>query len=445
MGSTDGLADAIKKLTGIDLDGMLQEDKDIDLNETVADLTSTANSADAASAVLESQLDDDGIGSVDTSGSDSVLSSMHNDYLFSLQNKYNELQKENNTLLRNELSVIDENRRNAIKIKFSRKILLALFSLLVVCSLIYYLGGKNLALLGATSYLLIPIILLVILVFVYKNVVYFKKHSNINVNDLNTIPRSARPATINSTAPQAERVKGCLNARECLHQGRGSNFSDFQRNAGAQLRDINTSIGNINNYETTLNALNSHFSREQQELPMFAQKVNEVLRGIYGGLGIQNSMAQIEANGHDETAMRRIKSNMDKKIAKHNHKDTVKAIGREIDKYFRLENPNLGQYNMGSQGFEQRSDGDIQNALRTDQVYGISLNDYNTLSARKNYTKLGELFLRTQRLTNYVESFTKWVKSQSRTVALKIQARSDSLNKIGRPGSNVLGGHVGIY
>ena len=337
-----------------------------------------------------------------------ILHSMDNDYLFVLQNKYNDLHTENNTLLRNELSVLDENRRNIIKIKKSKVIFILLLALLIVIAIIYSLLKTNLILLSFAS-LLIPIILLVVIVIIYKNVAYFKKHSNINVNDLNTIPHKIEEQDINSSVSPTQEQPQCYT----ISQSGPFNYIDPEDNK--QIRDNLTTLGNINESLTKLNALKTHFKGEDKLLPMFVSGINNFF---------ESQIQQINKPDFDSIT-------------------TIPYLDKDYNNYQQQVNKVLNNIlkELGTLVYNYYTEGETT----TDVLFGISVSEFQKISGDKE--KLAQNFLNTQKLTNYFNSFIKWIHSQNDFVNEEYNNKLNSLNGIGNfnTNTNTFKGHVGIY
>jgi hypothetical protein len=342
-----------------------------------------------------------------------ILHSMDNDYLFVLQNKYNDLQTENNTLLRNELSVLDENRRNIIKIKKSKVIFLLLLALLIVIGIIYSLLKTNLILLGVAS-LLIPIILLAVLIIIYKNVAYFKKHSNINVNDLNTIPRhKIEKQDINSSVSPTQPTQ---KQPQCYTISQSGPFNYIDPEDNKQIRDNLTTLGNINESLTKLNALKTHFKGEDKLLPQFVFGINKFFK---------SQIRKINKPDFD-----RITSIPDLDTDYNNYQQRVNKVLNNILK------------ELGSRVYNYHTEGEKD--YTTSVIFGISVSEFQKISGDKE--KLAQEFLNTQKLTNYYNSFIKWINSQNDLVNEEYNKKLNSLNGIGSfdTNANDFKGHVGI-
>ena len=364
------------------------------------------------------------MGEQKNSRNNNILNSMDNNYLFILQNKYNELQNENNTLLRNELSVLDENRRAMIKMKNSKVIFLILFILFVLVSLIFVFQKTNLTLLGIANFL-IPIVLLVVLVFVYKNVAYFKKHSNINVNDLNTIPRNLKPEEIHSSVSATPDEK-------CYTIAQSGPFQYIDPDDNKQIRDTLTTIGNINESLTKLNALKTHFREEDKLLPKFVSLLNSFLKHRANIMTKPDFDSVYNINDLDQMY------NEYQVQANKALNEITLDLGKDIDAMYLSQNTPQGSGNWdGSVKFEDTQ----QDELTSDLVYGISISQYQKISGNKE--QLARDFLDAQKLTNYFNAFMKWAHSQNDKVKEEYHNKLDSLQGSNRS-NNTFKGHVGV-
>lgn len=363
-----------------------------------------------------------------------ILSSMDNDYLYVLQNKYNQLQKENNTLLRNELSVVDENRRNNIKMKTSRIVFIIILVLVVITVLVYFLAGNNIVYLGFLSYMLIPIVLLVILIYVYKNVTYFKKHTRINVNDLNTVPRSLKKDSITSTVSSACPTNKCYTVTE------SGPFEYIDPIDNRQVRDTLNTLGNINEYISTLGALKKHFKEEDHLMPMMIRSLNNLFKvKIMGQIGPRPNFNNVNSIVELEKEYNKYNSNINRFA---NHDKMLVEVGRMANNLYRSQPGNRQKARSSLDG--NVTSQDIQGKVTTDVVFGMSLSDYQKNGG--DMSKLGIAFLNTQKLTSYFNSFQKWLQSQANVATDEYNKRSAYLNgETHLDSANTFSGHVGVY
>ena len=343
-----------------------------------------------------------------------ILKSMDNDYLFILQNKYNQLQKENNTLLRDELSVLDENRRNYIKINFSNKILLTLVILFIVAGIVYFAGQKNLLLLGSISMFIIPLVLLIVLIFIYTNVAYFKSHSNINVNDLNTLPsKMVSDDEVGSGVEEPDNQRPDV----CLYPDQLGAFNYIKPKDNEQIRDNLRTVGNINESLTKLNALKSHFSGEDEYLPIFISELNKYLEDITvqkpNFIAIQ-SVPELEDQYNTYV--------QDVNSAQETLLDGIGAMALRI--YDESKNIN--------------NDG-----INASVIFSISLEQLD--ESRNDYETLAIHFLKAQKLKNYLNKYNDWVRNQLSLAASEYNNKLNEINGvIMEDSSNEFSGHVGV-
>lgn len=412
-----------------------------------------------------------------------ILQSMNNDYLFVLQNKYNQLQKENNTLLRDELSVIDEHRRNRIKEKYSLKIFLILIVLLVIVIIIYVVASSNDMAYFAIS-IIIPIVLIVVLVWIFGNVAYFKKHSNINVNDLNTIPHEFKEEELESNVEEP-------SPEQCYTMSQSGPFNYIDPNNNKQIQDTLTTIGNINDSLIKLNALKKHFKNEDKYMPDFVKLLNNFIKDrvnilerpqfdtinsiedldqIYNEY--QQTVSSVESNMYEELGNQVYNIFMTYQVTNGNltgdNSDCVlsdtyaKKYSSDSDKLTNMKtmceslevNTCMSEGIDGSCQLKQKDDANwdgnikdenIQGSLSTNVVFGLSQSEFESnLSDKAN---LANYFLNAQKLNNYFDSFKKWIQDQINIASENYNNKLNQLN--GNPSTAILNentftGHVGI-